>query len=73
VIEPAPAEAQEASLLGAVEQYLGDGQAEHLGIRDAWPAAGAGRISRREEFVCQHVKCDQKVVEVGGHVATSGW
>jgi hypothetical protein len=73
VAEPALDKAQEAPLFGAVEQNLGDCQAEHLGICDAGLSARPGWISLGQEFVCQHVKCDQKVVEVGGHVTTSVW
>jgi hypothetical protein len=73
VAEPVLHEAQEATLLGAVEQNLGDGQAENL--RVPYPRLGTrpGRISLGKEIVCQHVKCNQKVVEVGEHVTTSVW
>jgi hypothetical protein len=47
--EAASDEAQEAPLLGAVEQNLGDGEAEHLGV--LYPRLGTrpGRISLGQE------------------------
>src|SRR5260221_3243709 len=32
-----------------------------------------GRVALGQEFVGLHVKCDEKVVEVGGHESTSVW
>ena len=57
VTEPAAGEAQEAPLLGAVEQHLGDGEADHLGVADLRLAPRSGWVSPRQEIVGEDVKC----------------
>jgi hypothetical protein len=73
--EPAASEAQKAALFGAVEQHLGDSEADHLGVRDPGLAPGSGGIPPGQEIVSEDIKCCEKVVEVvevGEHEATSG-
>jgi hypothetical protein len=65
--------ADEAPLLGAVEQNLGDGKADHLGVGDLGLSPRSRSRPLGQEIVGQHVKCRQEGVEVGGHVTTSVW
>ena len=67
--EPCHREAQEVSLARDVEQDLSDSQADQLGVSD--PRAAAGTRPARQDFISEHVKCDQEGVEIGGHAATS--
>jgi hypothetical protein len=69
VTQPRAREAQEAPLGRTVEEDLRDRERDQLGIGDLRlaPSAAAGR----QEIVHQHVKCGQKGVEFGEHVAIS--
>ncbi len=67
--EPAHREAQEVPLARDVEQDLRDRQADQLGVGDLW--ASPRTRPARQDFISQHVKCDQEGVEIGGHAATS--
>jgi len=69
VPQSAHREAQEPPLGRDVEQNLRDRQAHQLRVGDL-RAASCARSSR-QDFVSQHVKCDQQGVEIGGHAATS--
>jgi hypothetical protein len=69
VREPAASQAQEPSLLGALQKDLRDRQCNELGVGDLW--ASACTAARRQEIIHQHVKCGEKVVKVGVHEATS--
>src|SRR6266545_268246 len=62
-------EAQEPPLGMALQQDLRDRERDELRRGDPW--ASACTASGRQEIVHQHVKCDEKVVEVGEHRATS--
>ncbi len=69
--EPPFRKAQEAPLLGTVKQDLGDRQADQLGVADPWLAPRSGGVSLGQEIVGEHIKCGQKAVEVGEHLAAS--
>jgi hypothetical protein len=69
VSEPPAREAQEPALGGAIQQHLRDRQTDQLGVGDRWAAPCTWPT--RQDLVSQHVKCRQKVVEVGDHAATS--
>jgi hypothetical protein len=69
VPQSAARQAQESPLGRNVEQDLRDGQAHQLSIGDL-RAAPCARPTR-QDFISQHVKCDQQGVEIGGHAATS--
>ena len=47
VAQPALGQAQEAPLLGTVEEDLRDREADQLGVGDPWPPAGPRRLGRR--------------------------
>ena len=68
VAEAATGEAQEAPLVGAVEEDLGDGERDQLGVGD--PRRAARSAALRQEIVGEHIKCGEKGVEVGEHVAS---
>jgi hypothetical protein len=68
VPEAAAGEAQEAPLVGTVEKDLGDGERDELGVRDL--CSSAGSAAPRQEIVSTDVKCGEKGVEVGEHVAS---
>jgi hypothetical protein len=53
----------------ALQQDLGDRERDELGVADPW--ASACTTPRRQEIVRQHIKCGEKVVEVGEHETTS--
>ena len=66
--EPTPRQAQEAVLVGAVEEDLRDGQADDLrGADPRWPSRAS---SFGQEIISEHVKSGEKGVEVGRHVAS---
>ena len=67
--QPASRDAQEPTLGWAVEQHLGDRQADHLGVGQHRTASGT--TPRRQEIVDHHVKCGEQGVEAGEHEATS--
>jgi hypothetical protein len=67
--EPLAREAQEPTLRRAAQQDLRDRQADQFRVGDR-RAAPCTRPAR-QDLVGQHVKCRQKVVEVGDHAATS--
>jgi hypothetical protein len=58
-------------LRGAVEQDLGDGQTDQLGVRQAGFAAGmaSARVGT-QPLVDGDVQCDDEVVETGVHGAS---
>lgn len=65
----APArERKELAVVGAVEEHLGDGQRDDLGVRELGPAARPRAL--REEIVHPDVKCGDEGVEVGAHEAS---
>ena len=66
--EAAPGEAQEAPLLGAVQEDLGDRERDEFRIADAGRPAGTGALG--QEIVSQHIKCGEKGVEIGVHEAS---
>ena len=53
----------------APKQDLRDRERDELRIADPW--ASACTTSGGQEIIHQHIKCGQKVVEVGVHEATS--
>ena len=53
----------------ALQQDLSDRERDELGVGDPW--APACTASGRQEIIHQHIKCGEKVVEVGEHEATS--
>jgi hypothetical protein len=53
----------------ALQQDLGDRERDELRRGDPW--ASACTASGRQEIIHQHIKCGEKVVEVGEHEATS--
>ena len=53
----------------APKQDLRDRERDELRIADPW--ASACTTSGRQEIIHQHIKCGQRVVEVGVHEATS--
>lgn len=61
-------EAQKAAFLRAVEEDLGDSQADNPGVTDPWPASRATPFG--QEIVSQHVKFGEQGVEVGRQVAS---
>jgi hypothetical protein len=67
--EPLACGPQEAPLLRVAEQDLRDRQGDELRIGDL--RASSCTSPCRQEIVDEHVKCDQKVVKVGEHEATS--
>jgi hypothetical protein len=62
-------QAQEPPLGVALQQDLRDRERDELRIADPW--ASACTASGRQEIIHQHIKCGEKVVEVGEHEATS--
>jgi len=51
----------------AVQQDLGDGQADQLGVADpGWPA---WPLTWAQQLIDGDVQCDDEVVEVGAHEA----
>src|SRR5215211_4764654 len=67
--ELAAREPQEPSLGMALQQDLRDRERDELGVDDPW--ASSCTASGRQEIIHQHIKCGEKVVEVGEHEATS--
>ena len=67
--KPPAGEAQKPTLRRAMQEHLGDGERDELGVGDPWETACAG--PRRQEIVHQHVKCREQAVKVGEHEATS--
>lgn len=70
VTEAAVAEPQPVMLRGVTQQYLRDGQADQLGVRQALGSARSPRMRRDDLIVEEHVQCDQKGVEVCLHKPT---
>jgi hypothetical protein len=69
-VAEAPArKGQEPAVVGAVEQDLGDGQGDELGVRELGRPAGTGSLG--QEIVQPDVKCGDEGVEVGAHAASS--
>jgi len=60
---------QEPPLGMALQQDLRDRERDELGVADPW--ASACTASGRQEIIHQHIKCGEKVVEVGEHEVTS--
>ena len=69
VAEAALGHAQEAALLGTVEEDLRDRQTDDLGVADprtaSTPSAALG-----QEIIGEHIKCGEQGVEVGWHAAS---
>ncbi len=60
----------EPAVLGrAVQQDLGDGQADQLGVAELWWPARAA--TRAQQLVDGDVQCGDEVVEVGAHEPSS--
>ena len=68
VAEPALREAQEAPLLGAVEEDLRDGQTDDFCVADPWPTARTAALG--QEIIGHHIKSREQGVEVGRHTAS---
>src|SRR3970282_70858 len=66
--ETALGHAQEATLLGAVEEDLRDGQAPALGVADPRPSSWAAALG--QEIIGEYIKCGEQGVEVGWHAAS---
>src|SRR5581483_2984332 len=68
VTEPAAGEAQETALGRAVEEDLRDSQTDDLGVCD--PRLAPRPAPLGQEIISEHIKCDEKSVEVGRHAAS---
>src|SRR5438552_6628539 len=66
--ESGTGEAQEASLRGAVEEHLGDGQANDLRVSD--PRLAPRPRAPGQEIIGKDIKCGEQSVEVGRHTAS---
>ncbi len=77
--EPQTGEGEEPPVVWAVEQHLGDGERDELGVAEL--GRGARTAALWQEIVQPDVKCGDEGVEVGAHeaslvdvaVATSGF
>jgi hypothetical protein len=67
--EPVGGPGEEPAVGRAVEQDLGDRQADELRVGDL--RRPSGTVARLQEIVGQHIKADQERVEADGHEATS--
>jgi len=65
--EPGGGQPEPAVLGRAVQQDLGDGQADQLGVAELWWPARAA--TRAQQLVDGDVQCGDEVVEVGAHKA----
>jgi hypothetical protein len=79
VAEPPASEGEEPAVVRAVEEHLGDGERDELGIGEL--RRGPRPTAPGQEIVQPDVKCGDEGVEVGAHeaslvdvaVATSGF
>ena len=77
--EPPTGEGQEAPVVWTVEEHLGDGKRDELGVAEL--RRGTRAAALWQEIVQPDVKCGDEGVEVGAHeaslvdvaVATSGF
>jgi hypothetical protein len=61
-------EGEEAAVVAAVEENLGDGQGDELGIGELGRAAGTNSLG--QQIVQPDLKCGDEGVEVGAHAAS---